>query len=374
MDNTNDPNSLNNLNPGLPQTPFNPPPATDATPSSPMADFPSTTPVQNPVSSTPQPDLSSIWTPPATTASAAPLSDQTPIMPYSTPPAPTPTDLSSVWTPPITPDTVPENTQSVSTPAAQSPSIPDLASTWMPPNPTATQPEIPSAVPNPADSSPLNNPWTTPLPSSVPNQPEPAIQPTWMTKPGTSQLDQSTAAGLNLTDASIASTENAPVTVPEISEQPPTQSDPAPTDLSHLISNNSLEIGGQTITPSVPETLVVPSEANSPVPNLPTSPKENHKGIPIWLIGIGIGLLLIVAGASAYFILGVGQQKQSPAASIPAEVVKTTVNTPPPIIAATPIPAATQSASQSASFGQFQSSPPPKASSAADIIKARQGK
>jgi hypothetical protein len=135
----------------------------------------------------------------------------------------------------------------------------------------------------------------------------------------------------------------------------------APPDLSHLISNN---------TPASAETLVVPSQTPNPTPDVPTVSAENHKGIPKWLIGVGVGLLVIVAGTSAYFILGIGQPSKT-TTSVPAEVSKTTVKTPPPI--ATPVPQPTApAATGSANFGELQGSGTQQATSAADLLKQRQ--
>ena len=79
-----------------------------------------------------------------------------------------------------------------------------------------------------------------------------------------------------------------------------------------------------------------------------------------------MGLLIIVAGASAYFILGIGQQQQT-TTSVPAQVTKTTVKTPPPI--ATPVPQATPAATGSASFGELQGNPTQQASSAGELLR-----
>lgn len=390
MDNTNDSNSSNNLNPGLPQQQFN----------APLPDFPSAITPSNP-SAPALPDLSSVWTPPTPIESGPTASNPLPenvqqAGSVATPAAQSPSipDLASTWSPspvnpmpqapqslaePPPPQLTPTSTLSVNNPVSDQASQPvnspvwpnfpvqqdqpqtSAQPTWMPANPTAIQPEIPAANLNPdSTTSPLNNPWTTPIPNYPQNQSQASAQPTWMPNHTTAQPDPISAISNNAQDLAGGT---LPAAV--YPEQPAVQSDPAPTDLSHLISNNP------SVTPTAPETLIVPSQTNNPVLNLPASPQENHKGIPMWLIGIGIGLLLIVAGASAYFILGVGQRQQT-AVSIPAEVAKTTVKTPPPIPAPTPIPAATQSASESANFGQFQASPPPKASSAADLLRQRQ--
>lgn len=234
-------------------------------------------------------------------------------------------------------------------------------STWPATPPTPVEPtpitnQQPSSLPtfDPGlATSPLDNPLGAPI------QPPPIdgslqnSQPTWTPPP------------INL-DASA----------PGIPPAEPTSvsSDSIPTDLSHLISNNPLtgqsNTGAEGLPPTSAETLVVPQ---STATDLPTVPTQAHKSIPKWLIGVGIGLLIMVAGASAYFILGVGQSPKT-TASIPAEVTpKQVVKTPPPI--ATPLPQTNPAtATDSASFGQLQGNETatPQASSAAELLKQRQ--
>lgn len=229
---------------------------------------------------------------------------------------------------PLTPD--PVNSGTTTPPDAQTADAP----IWTPP-PAAT----PTFPPPPSTSSTLDNPW------GAPNQP-PSIDgvPQYSTYPP-SQLPAE------------------PSPQPAVIETPPPAATPAesvPTDLSHLISG----IPPQSST----ETLVVPPATNH-TPEVPTVPTEGGHNIPKWLIGVGIGLLIIVAGASAYFILGIGQPAKT--TSVPAEVTSTkpTVKTPPPI--ASTVPAATGSAN----FGELQGgAAAPQATSAADLLKQRQGR
>lgn len=209
-------------------------------------------------------------------------------------------------------------------------------------------------------SSPLNNPWSTPAQSpAIDNQPPPInpielqnipadisepSQPTWM--PITP-----------LPETSPGLTESTPL---QSATPSPAQSEPAPTDLSHLITNNS--------RPD-PESLIVPPTS----PEVSTTlPAENHKDIPKWLIGLGVGLLLIVTGASAYFILGIGQPPKT--SSIPAEQTeKPTIKAPAPIatpVASQPSPAPADS-SNPANFGQLEGGNSPEATSAADLLRQR---
>ncbi len=227
----------------------------------------------------------------------------------------------------------PPNNPNPSSPGSTTPPTP----TWTPPpanlfptQPSAiptTQPELVSTFTPPATTSPLDNPWSTPV--QQPSSP----QPTWVPPAQSS----------------------APLPAPVMPE-------PAPTDLSHLISNNS----------TAPETLVVPSAPAAPnTPQMPTLPNQDHKGIPKWLIGVAVVLLIIVIGASAYFILGIGQPKSN--TSVPAEVTKTTIKTPAPI-ASPASQSNTSAATGSANFGQLQgsNSASPQATSAADLARQRQ--
>ncbi len=145
----------------------------------------------------------------------------------------------------------------------------------------------------------------------------------------------------------------------------------APTDLSHLISGNN-PVPEAASSQSIPETLIVP-QANNSNPDIPTLPTDGHKGIPKWIIGVAIGLILVVAGASAYFILGIGQAPKT--ASIPVTTTNTLTQTKTPQPIPTPItqPAVQPVASGSANFGQLQgnNNSAPAATSAADLIRQR---
>lgn len=200
----------------------------------------------------------------------------------------------SAWTPPISTQTEP----------AQAPAQPEPDLPLAEPTPTFTPP-ITNPTNEPSTNSPLDNPWGT--------TPATPTQPSWMV------------------DAQNTNT-------------PPIPTETAPTDLSHLISNNQQEPAPTPITDS----LVVPTPgANPEVPNLQT---ESHKGIPKWLIGLGIGLLILVVGASAYFILGVGQPSK-PTTSIPA-----VTQTPAPTAIPTSQPTVAPVATGSANFGEVSGS------------------
>ena len=223
-----------------------------------------------------------------------------------------------------------------------------------PSSPTPTWPATPSSPPSPPPvNSPLDNPFgaTAQSPAIGPQQ----SQPTWVPNPAPPNPP------VSLPEQTPLPSGIEPVPVPSGTEPAPIQSEQAPTDLSHLITNNPVPTS---------ETLVMPSQASGPIPDVPTIPSENHKGIPKWLIGVGASLLIIVIGASAYFILGIGQPKQT-TTSVPAEVSKQTVKAPLPI--ATPVPQPTApAATESANFGQLQGSQTKQATSAADLLKQRQ--
>lgn len=237
----------------------------------------------------------------------------------------------------VTSPTLEQPVQSTPTPNPLSEPAPiqsEPASTFVPSQPT----------------SPLDNPWGAPVQPPPLDGPAASSQSTW----------------------GIPTVQEAPAPRPEVVPNQVNQQAP-PTDLSHLISPNPQQ--NQSIPPETqtnPETLVVPQA--SPMPEVSAMPTENRKGIPKWLIGVGIGLLIVVGGASAYFILGWGQPPKT-TTSVPAtQTPKTqTVKPPPPV--ATPVvqPSPTPEATGSANFGQLGGgSGTQQATSAADLLRQRQ--
>lgn len=288
--------------------------------------------------------------------------------PYSNPlsgatPPPSPTPAAPGWpSSPIQPDA--GSSDPLEQPA-QPPSPAGVQPAWNPPplNPIPAQPISSSIQPEPAaPPPPLDNPWGAAVPSpslNAQSSPVSPPQPTWMPAADQPQSESEKATAAESTPAQIPQ----PTTF-----EPMVPTEPAPTDLSHLISNNS----NHDTQPSPPaETLVVPPNS----PEVATAlPAENHKGIPKWLIGVGAGLMIVVIAASAYFILGIGQPSKT--TSIPATQETQAVINNPPIIP-TPVPQPTPPASSnSANFGQLEGSGSTnggnsQATSAADLLRQR---
>lgn len=329
----------NSSNPNWPNNPTTPPPLGGTTPPPTPNPLPSdinptafnNSPFPNPYpTSSSNPDFLS--TPPISSPPIQP-EPTIPTSPFPTPATfspPTPTDTNSIFNPP-SPN--PANDLNFSASAA-------------------------SSIPPISNPSPLDNPWNSPVQApAIDGSTAPSSPPTWteIGNPTTPYIEPSIPA--------------------QSSAQPnPAPNELAPTDLSHLLGNNSSE-NPQSSAGGGSETLVMPSSNTNAAPEVPNIPLEGHKGIPKWLIGVGIGLLIVVASTSAYFILGIGQSSKNPE-SVPAQVSKTNVKTPPPIATPIPQPPSESTASDSANFGQLQeggaTSTSQSATSAADILKQRQ--
>lgn len=239
-------------------------------------------------------------------------------------------------------------------PPATTPS-PDFSTnfnqTYTPPTPSL--PQTPEA-----NTSSLDNPWGAPV------QPPAIDGSNQITAEQTYPVQSAPIPDPTTMNPNIAS--SPPPWAPQVSI--PGSTEPAPTDLSHLINSGATE--EITQPSSEPETLVAPAG----VPEVPTVPIEGGKGFPKWLIGVGIGLLIIVAGASAYFILGIGQPPKT-TTSIPATTSQNANQTPEtttPVATEVPQSTSTPEASGSANFGQLQESGTQTATSAADLLRQRQ--
>jgi hypothetical protein len=375
-----DPSSIFNQ-PAMPATPtFTPSSDPFGIPSFPA--FNSTQQVNTPVPDTSAPTFS----PPSAQPQNSPMPTPAQTWPPSNNPTPSPLDNSTQQPSPTSPD--PDISQMPSTP------IPEFApaSVTTPPQPlgnpspapteanTFTQP--PTAAPAPVDTG-FN--WSsagqTPVPQAPPQPEKPALSTNDLYGPSGVQSEPTPVV------PSIPTTA-APPQFPAASETAPIQSEPAPTDLSQLIASqpegsssglpqsNSAPIdtsGAPAITIPIsadpaaapaynpplsqPETLVAPPQPGTAQAVNPTA--SHSGGIPKWVIGLGVGLLLAVAAASAYFILGVGQTKT---ASAPTSNPQTQITPPvtaaptaqPVVVVVTPTPVASSSASSS--FGALTGS------------------
>lgn len=378
-----------------------------------LTDQPTVPPVNNPApdntlpaQNTP-PDLSSILgtaTPPPNQSALTPTPSPWPDPGLSSQPIPTQSAFSSIDQSPSSANlssTGPDSLSSVPPILTESAYLDNTTSPLFNPptsNPTQT-PTLPDYSASPPSAQPLSsgvdtvsstNPWSNPLVQSPLNQSassDSQLQP----EPPSTYTPSPPAANL---DNQSQPEQVAPIptfTPPEANQTIPTEQplapdysqpqpavepepsakiiEPAPTDLSHLIptqNGNGGNEGQPVYAPPImqPETLVVPGNGNGTVnPTLPT--ENNSNGFPLWLIGVAVALLLAVAGASGYFILGIGQpQNPKATTSLPAVQQPSA-----PLIQQNTVQ--TTTASGSTTFGQLSGSQP-TASSAADLIRQRQ--
>src|SRR3989338_8478467 len=245
-----------------------------------------------------------------------PSPPQYPTFPQEPPPitpAPPPPVTTPPWPPapepaPVSP--LPPFPSEPFTPVEPNLNSANLSSGWPPP-PTSPAPPTPPPPPN-ISTSPLDNPWgAPPQPPPISN---PSTPPPW----------------------------TPPQTPVETSDSPPT-------DLSHLVGNSSQPEPTPTNLNQA-ETLVVPSTIT---PETSTEPSEHNKrGVPKWLIGVGVGLLLAVLGVSSYFIMGIGQTPKT--TSLPAVDTSQATQIKPPAPIATPPVQSPAPVDNSASFGDLQ--------------------
>ncbi|OGE15860.1 hypothetical protein A2769_01680 [Candidatus Daviesbacteria bacterium RIFCSPHIGHO2_01_FULL_37_27] len=347
---------------------------------------------------TPQPDLNSIpssapqtpdlsSTPPPPPPSAADL-PAIPTPTETTPPVPTISpDASSFSAPTQLPDLTSATQSPMSEPAsiAPFPGNPQnelttstltgntAAGTSMPPPDTSFQSD-PGVMPNQNPFGGAPESATADLIPTPTFTPPPSPAETGSTENPANASDFSTpTSSFNWSDNQNAAgtLSNDPFNFSNPSESNPAE--PAPSDLSHLVNaSEGMNPPGQDSAPTLaqPETLTPGAVTSNDVPNVPT--EENHKSFPKWIIGVGVGLLLAVAGASAYFILGIG--KTSLQGSIPAAEDNVQATIAPPIIQPTlvptiAIPTVTPSAGVSLPGGSGT-----QATSAADLLRQRQGR
>lgn len=227
------------------------------------------------------------------------------------------------------------------------------------PDLTAVSPSGQSSFsPAPASDAPAN-------PFASPTEPTPpAAADAFATAP-TSSMDNSGGATDPMASwSSPADSSTAPASAPN---------DSIPTDLSHLAAPAGSE-GGMVPSSSLPsDSMVVPAPAPEATVN------NTSSGFPKWLLIVGGVILILVIGASAYFILGGGKFGQAATVSVPAEQPPL-ANPPQPIIP-TEAPTGENAASQGG-FGSLNgteatpssaaSTSSAKTPSAMDLLKQRQ--
>lgn len=355
MDNTNKPTDpLNNPSPPFSPDPLTPPPSA----------VPPTSP---PEPSLPVAESNPFLTIPQDPAPANPSSTSMP--PAWTPTSPPVTEVPN----PLAPEPIPTFTQPTPEPF-MTPPIPSPTPIFGQPNQTSINNDYNPVIPNPTlTTEPQLPPMPTTLPPSSlpPEQPfTPPTAPIPTFEPALSNPPMAEQATM---DQHLQNSGILPAVDQEPQGAPVNSMDQAPTDLSHLIDNSSAPNGepppsGYTPPLTQPETLVIPADGSPVVPNIPTQ-ETNHK-IPKWVIGVGVALLIAVVGASAYFILGIGQKTET--TSIPATTApQTQTNLQPPPQAQVPIPQPT-TAPQTSTFGALEGSGTPAATSAAELIRQRQ--
>lgn len=232
------------------------------------------------------------------------------------------------------------------------------------PQPDPNTPADPVLAPTPAPASApggwdlSNAPAPAPTPSPVaPAEPAPApTTPAWM-----APLDPQTST---MTVPAPAEPAPAPVSAPSV--------DSVPTDLSQLV-DQPMTMPNMGSTPAADPNQTVPSAVPTDVTKVIN--EGEHKSIPVWIWVVGGIVLLLVIGASAYFILGIGQSAPAETTSIPAEQTVSQqpplTNPPAPIIQ----PSVAPITGTSSTFGNLQATPSSSTatgSSAIDLLRQRQ--
>ncbi len=187
------------------------------------------------------------------------------------------------------------------------------------PNPTPVQPV------DPVPTSPMWGgqvvppaPVTPPVPEPVPTFTPPSIP----TTPNFGESPVSPSPAPAGSDASSVpswapTTDNS--TNPVVAGPIPTEA--MPTDLSNLMGNTPPAV---TTTETAQPSVVIPT----PSPEANQVVTSGSKGFPKIVLILGAVLILIAIGASAYFILGVGNSSSLPS-SVPAEEQQQPLTNPP---------------------------------------------
>lgn len=221
---------------------------------------------------------------------------------------------------------------------------------------------------------------TEPTPTFIPNQdiPGAAPSPTLPPDPEPTMVNIPNQNTSSQQDFNVTTNYPTPPQAADVAGSvgfQPVAQETAPTDLSQLTNQEPQASQPEVYIPPVSATdnLVVPQQQPTP-----ETIKPKH-GISLGKIVIGVSalVLLIVAGGSGYYFLGIGKTVKTDT-SVPATVSDQPPLTNPPIKAtptATPQSQETV-ATGSASFGDIinTSSPSasPKSTSALDILKKRQ--
>lgn len=304
--------------------------------------------------STPPLAASPVWTPPSS-PSQENIAGSIPSQPMVSFPQAAPTsfvppddlsqDSAGVSGGLPTDSTVPEiTTQSEETPPfeQQPPLSPDALGQQDSGQPINTQPSVQNITPEPS--------FPAPSPIDV-NQVLGAAEPSY--QGGNQQVGE---VNQSLSNSSWYNTNPNLSSAPEENPSPltsepvnPGLSESMPTDLSHLVGNNE-----------VPEAVVVDQASKVPENLVVTpAPSENQvvsgassSGLPKWIFLVGGGVLILVAAASAYFILGVGKSEPPAPVSVPA--VQEPLTNPPKTVVPTAVPSSTPSADTG--FGNVEGS------------------
>ena len=308
-----------------------------------------------------------------------------PTAPTTDPNNPPPVDPNApVPTPPVTPDPMasapaPEpapaapvasgwDLSTAPTPAPMATPAPAPAPSWNP-APVAPTPAVmpdPVLAPTPA---PMATPEPAPAPSAAPSWMAPLDpQPAGMTTPTTPEPMAPTPAP----DPMMQPTFSAPQPETLAPQAPAPSMDSVPTDLSQLV-DQPMSMPNVGSTPAVDPGLSIPSAAPTDVTSVINT--GEHKSMPIWIWIAGGLVLLAVIGASAYFILGIGQTASTDTTSVPAET--NTAQQPPLTNPPAPIiqPQVAPAAGTGSTFGNLQATPSSStatSSSAIDLLRERQ--